>query len=84
MDEATKYLLGQGILGVFCLVELFAIAKLWRENKSLTERYEAKSEKHAEKNQETAANLIKALRVLAENNGGKKRRSTLPSTEDET
>lgn len=61
MEEATKILIGQGVLGVVALALAAACRRLWIENKSLTDRLEAKADKHAELNRETAREVTQAF-----------------------
>jgi hypothetical protein len=61
VEDATKWLVGQGVLGVACLILGFFNWIQWKENKNLTDRLEAKSEKHAEKNMETARQMTAAF-----------------------
>jgi ribonuclease PH len=77
MDEATKYLLGQGVLGIACIIEAWMIRRLWMENKNLTDRLEAKADKHAEKNQEIARQVTEAFEAAVRSNERPKRRNTV-------
>lgn len=86
MDEATKYLIGQGVLGIMCVVEAWMIRRLWLENKSLTDRLEAKAEKHAEKNHELAGKVTEAFEAVvrsAENRPRRRMTVSKPAVEDE-
>lgn len=78
MGEATKILLGQGVTGVVCVMALIALYRMWLENKNLTDRLEAKSEKHAEKNQEIALRVTEAFEAAVRNaeRGTPRRRPT--------
>jgi predicted secreted Zn-dependent protease len=76
MDEATKYLLGQGVLGIACIIEAWMIRRLWMENKNLTDRLEAKADKHAEKNQEIARQVTEAFEAAVRNSERPRRRAT--------
>ena len=70
MDEATKYLLGQGVLGVVAFFLGIFNWLQWKENRNLTDRLEMKAEKHAEKNIESAqkmASVFEAAIRSAEN-----------------
>lgn len=87
MDEATKYLLGQGVLGIvvvylaWLLREARADIKAERaEIKALTERYEAKFEKVNDKSQLLAAEVTNAFETAIRNSsegGQRRRRNTL-------
>jgi hypothetical protein len=61
VDEATKYLLGQGILGVVCLAEGGAIWWLVRENRRLVDRLVQKSETDRHVNQKLAKQVADAF-----------------------
>lgn len=61
MSEATKYLVGQGVLGVVAFFLGIFNWIQWKENRSLTDRLEAKAEKHAEKNIESARQMTAAF-----------------------
>ena len=73
MDEVTKQLVGQGVLGIVCLTLGFACRRLWLENKSLTDRLEAKADKHAELNRETAREVTQAFETAMRTSTGEDR-----------
>lgn len=50
------------------------IRRLWLENKSLTDRLEAKADKHAEKNQEIARQVTEAFEAAIRSNTDRPRR----------
>lgn len=74
MGEATKYLLGQGILGIVVVALGIAVVHLWRVNRVLSDRLETKSDKHAEKNQALAEQVVAAFKAATQATG--KRRNT--------
>lgn len=74
MNEASKYLLGQGVLGVLCVALGWAVWYLWRENRRLMERLETKSDKQAEKNEELTRQVTDAFNALSEQ---RRRRKTV-------
>lgn len=95
MDEATKYLLGQGVLGIVVIYlawqlrEARADVKAERaENKALAERLVEKGEKFAEKGQELAREVTRAFEAAIRNNESSpprvpRRRNTLAKLDDE-
>lgn len=88
MDEATKFLMAQGVLGVVALALAAACRRLWIENKSLTDRLEAKADKHAELNQMVAREITQAFETAmksASETRALRRRSTQarPSVDNE-
>lgn len=63
MDEAIKYLLAQGVLGVFVVAQGVAIWWLLRENRRLYDRIEAKSDTNSKVNQDLAKSVTEAFAV---------------------
>lgn len=58
MDKVTEYLFGQGVLGVMLVAVSTLAFYLFLDNKALTRRLIAKSEKDSEKNSETARQMV--------------------------
>ncbi len=60
------------------MLAFVALYRLWLENKNLTDRLEAKSDKHAEKNQEVAMRVTEAFESAVRNaeRAGPRRRAT--------
>lgn len=63
VDEATKYLITQGILGVYGLVASAALAYYVRDNRRLLERLIQKSETDRNVNRQLAQQVTEAVRV---------------------
>jgi hypothetical protein len=63
VDEATKYLITQGILGVYGLVASAALAYYVRDNRRLLERLIQKSETDRNVNRELAHQVKEVVRA---------------------
>lgn len=81
MDEATKYLLGQGVLGVVCVFLGIFNWIQWKENRNLTDRLEAKAEKHAEKNIESAQKMAAVFEAAIRSAENRPRSRRLTATQ---
>lgn len=73
MTEVSKFFFTQGILGILCLVLGWVVFYLWRDNRALYQRLEAKSDKNTEKNQELAAQAMELAKAYS---AKERRRST--------
>jgi hypothetical protein len=61
IEEATKVILGQGLLGAICIVEAAVLAWYVRDNRRLLERLVSKSETDRNVNRQLAQQLADAF-----------------------
>lgn len=72
--ESTKLITGFGVLGVAVIVQFLVLGKLWTAYQNLQERYNAKSDKYAEKLEESARETrALAAEILSRGSRGAKR-----------
>lgn len=69
IGDSIGAILNQGVLGAVCIILLYAVYKLYRENQDLLQRHIAKAENFAEK-QTQLADRVTAILESAQKKGG--------------
>lgn len=67
--DAIGAVLNQGVLGAICILLLFAVYKLYRENQDLLQRHITKAENFAEKQTQLADRVTAILESAMKSKG---------------